>query len=255
MGILTTALGNLRDSAKDAWEQAKDLVRDIGTSAVDTLNNWSDSITDAAHGFGDAVEDKFNDISDSVSDYFDNPDTIGGKIADALNPSTPKPGRPSRPSGGDDDGGSGNSGAPSASQLDYLYADLSKHYKMDAATAFQEALANTEYTRSVADMKRAGLNPAAIFGGGSRGGNGANSNIHGNLLSAGGGSGGSRRGYYSSAGSRGYAFNSSAYSFFSAIGGLAGAAITKNPGGYWIGSAVAQGAMNAVNLVKDWLKK
>lgn len=51
--------------------------------------------------------------------------------------------------------------------FDYLNAELAKAYGMDRATAYQEALANSEYQRAVADMQSAGLNPAAIFGRGS----------------------------------------------------------------------------------------
>lgn len=50
--------------------------------------------------------------------------------------------------------------------VDYLNADLAKHYGMDASTAYQEALSNTGYQRSVKDMQAAGLNPAVLFGAG-----------------------------------------------------------------------------------------
>lgn len=53
-----------------------------------------------------------------------------------------------------------------ASSLDYLHADLAKRYGMDRQTAYNEAMANTAYTRAVADMQMAGLNPAVIFGAG-----------------------------------------------------------------------------------------
>lgn len=61
----------------------------------------------------------------------------------------------------------GSIGASSAKSWDYLNADLAKQYGMSRETAYQEALANTGYQRSVADMQAAGLNPAAIFGAGS----------------------------------------------------------------------------------------
>lgn len=50
--------------------------------------------------------------------------------------------------------------------VNYLNADLAKAYGMDASTAYQEALANTGYQRSVKDMQAAGLNPAVLFGAG-----------------------------------------------------------------------------------------
>lgn len=50
--------------------------------------------------------------------------------------------------------------------VNYLNADLAKAYGMDASTAYQEALSNTGYQRSVKDMQAAGLNPAVLFGAG-----------------------------------------------------------------------------------------
>lgn len=63
--------------------------------------------------------------------------------------------------------GNGSIGGSSAKSWDYLNADLARQYGMSRETAYQEALSNTGYQRSVSDMQAAGLNPSAIFGAGS----------------------------------------------------------------------------------------
>lgn len=141
-----------------------------------------------------------------------------------------------------------NTGGSSAESLDYLYADLAKYYGFDKATAYQEALANTQYSRSVADMKRAGLNPAVIFGAGR--GSTAPSFIHptGGFGASGGGSSSYRRTYSSGSSKSGNFFSPSAYSALSTLGGLIGIAATGKVGGYFVGSMISQGAMSAVNV-------
>ena len=100
--------------------------------------------------------------------------------AGTFNPSdvSPKPTSPSSAPSGSSGSGSnlwtsyayadnGSIGNSSAKSWDYLNADLAREYGMSRETAYQEALSNTGYQRSVADMQAAGLNPAAIFGAGS----------------------------------------------------------------------------------------
>lgn len=71
-----------------------------------------------------------------------------------------------------------------ATPLDYYMAPLATRYKMSAATAYEEALANTAHQREVEDLKAAGLNPIlSTRYGGSAGVSGAE------ILSSGGSGG------------------------------------------------------------------
>lgn len=135
--------------------------------------------------------------------------------------------------------------------FDYLDAPWSSAYGMSKETAYAEAMENTAYRRSVADMQKAGLNPAVIFGAGNGYTAGSPSYIS-SARSGGSGSGGSgsgrRSGSRSSKSSNnGKLFSGSAYSIISALGGIVGAAATHSAGGYWIGTSLAQGAMSALN--------
>lgn len=140
----------------------------------------------------------------------------------------------------------GGSSTP-VSGPDYLWADLAKHYKMSASTAYQEALSNTGYQRAVKDMKAAGLNPAAIFGNG----RGSTADGVGYVSSAsGGGGGGYRRGGGYGKASSGYLFSNGFWGAASAAAGLVGMVAMKgNPMGFWIGQTAAKGVMGALNAV------
>lgn len=151
-------------------------------------------------------------------------------------------------SGSPSGAGSPSGGAPSQPQLaDYLDAPWASAYGMSKETAYSEAMENTAYRRSVMDMQKAGLNPAVIFGAG----NGYTAGSPSYVRSGSSGSGGS--GYSRRSSGRGKSsgklFSSSAYSVMSALGGIVGAAATKSAGGYWIGTTLTQGAMNALNLL------
>lgn len=129
--------------------------------------------------------------------------------------------------------------------FDYLDAPWSSAYGMSKETAYAEAMENTAYRRSVADMQKAGLNPAVIFGAG----RGSTAGSPSYISSGSSGPSGrvSRRG--SGGRSSGKLFSTSAYSVLSALGGIVGAAATKSAGGYWLGMSLSQGAMSALNLL------
>lgn len=148
----------------------------------------------------------------------------------------------------------GNGSAAASSQpqaADYLDAPWASAYGMSKETAYSEAMENTAYRRSVADMQAAGLNPATIFGAGKGFTAGSPSYVS---SPSSGGSGG-RSGSSGSGKKSGYLLSGSAYSIMSALGGIVGAAATKSAGGYWIGSSLAQGAMHAASALSSWLRK
>lgn len=178
------------------------------------------------------------------------PETIFDAVSSAKQLSSPSGGAPSggAPSGGVPSGDVPAGGAPSQPQLvDYLDAPWASAYGMSKETAYSEAMENTAYRRSVADMQKAGLNPAVIFGAGNGFTAGSPSYVRSGS-SGSGGSGSSRRSSGSGK-SSGKLFSSSAYATLSALGGLAGVAATGTAGGYWIGVSLTQGAMSAMSLL------
>ena len=139
---------------------------------------------------------------------------------------------------------SSSAGSAASPSLDYYKAALAGHYGMDATTAYQEALANTSYQRSVQDMMDAGLNPASLFAAGRvSGANGVGyaTQIGADPVSSGGSSGGG-----GSARSR-HIFSKEMYNAMQVVGGTIAVAATKNPFAYMPGASAAKGVMQAIN--------
>lgn len=147
----------------------------------------------------------------------------------------------------------GHAGSFSAASLDYLNADLAKHYGMDQTTAYNEALSNTSYQRAVRDMQAAGLNPAVLFGNGRV--SGADGVYGAQPLSAASGayygsSGRSSGGSYRSGRSRSSKlFSKNTYGMIAGLGGLAGAGIAAATGG-----SIGLGALTGTSIATSAAK-
>lgn len=124
-----------------------------------------------------------------------------------------------------------------AKSIDYLYADLAKHYGLSKETAYNEAMANTSYQRAVADMQQAGLNPASLFSS-SRASTAATGHIAGGFPHS-----------YSSARGSSQAESLPGWLFYgiSALTNIVATRATKNPMTGYAASNVAKEVMRAVN--------
>lgn len=212
-------------------------------------------IQDTLRSYGSSAKQAFKDYVKVNSPGFNASESLG------ITPSTPRPtssissvlklpgGSSSAlrlpsfslgSSAGYSGGSSPSEGSGDSPALDYYNAVLAQHYGMDASTAYQEALANTSYQRSVRDMLDAGLNPSVLFAAGRVSG----SDGVGYATQIGSGSGGSTGG--GSAKNK-YIFSKGLYQALQVVGGGLAVAATKHPSTYFAGQSAAKGIMQAIN--------
>lgn len=142
----------------------------------DTILSANQENYDRNTSFLDKLVDRYLDEHSNVSKFYQDLITKGMDFKDALSSGVEsiKDAISGLGQSADTGSGSGSVSGTSAAgvsqanaDVDYLYADLAKHYGLGVDAAYSESLSNTAYQRAVKDMQSAGLNPAVLMSSGS----------------------------------------------------------------------------------------